>query len=494
MSPFDSAIAGELRRFADKRLDAAATERAGLVDPQIRADLAGLGVFGITLPEEHGGLGLSLGEGCAAVAEIARADRSVATMVGLHLGLGSRALTAFASPEVAGEWLPRMASGEVIGAFSATETCAGSDLTLMRTRAREDSGHVVVDGEKAYVTNARFAGCFTVLARWGARGHAVILVPSDAPGVEIGREEHKLGILASSTATVTFTGVRVPRSHVLSEQGLEAAHHVLTWGRTLMSAGCVGTAQAALDATARHVASRKQFGKTLGEMPAVRMHVARMAAVLYSMRAIVAAAADAPGGDDSMVAKVFASEGAFEICDTAVQLHGALGVMEEAGVARLLRDCRVTRIFEGANDVLLSRLAIARLASRGAPEAREVSAPASLVAKASAVDELTAATHRALHGVRAKYGAAVLLRQPTLISLARAVVAAQTAAAVLRVATDADADVAALAVSLLCRQGTLSLAALDDLGALEAESDRVCKGLIEAPLRPNLAVPQETHA
>ncbi len=484
MKPFDTLIAKELRRFAEKRLDAAAIERGGLVDRALVAELASLGVFGITIPEELGGLGLSLGEACGAVVELARADRSVATMVGLHLGLGTRAITAFASPEVAAEWLPRLASGEAIGAFSATETCAGSDLTMVRTQAREEGKDVVVDGEKAYVTNARFAGCFTVLTRWGTRGNALVLVPSNAAGVEVGREENKLGIHASSTATITFNGVRVPRSYVLSEQGLESAHKVLAWGRTLMSAGCIGTAQAALDATASHVANRKQFGRTLGEMPAVRMAVARMAAVLFTMRATVAAAAEATGGDESIVAKVCASEGAFEVCDTAIQLHGALGVIEDVGVARLLRDCRVTRIFEGANDVLLSRLAMARLAVRPVATTHDTTANPSLAAKARSLDELARSIDGAIAEVRAKLGAAVIHRQPILLCLARAMVAQRSASAVLAVATEEDAPVAALAVSLLVRQGALALEALKEQEALERESDRVCRDLIASPTRP----------
>jgi alkylation response protein AidB-like acyl-CoA dehydrogenase len=487
MKPFDTPIARELRRFADKRLDAAATEAGGLVDRALVTELANLGVFGITIPEDAGGLGLSLGDACAAVIELSRADRSVATMVGLHLGLGTRAITAFAAPEVAAEWLPRLASGEAIGAFSATETCAGSDLTMVRTQAREEGKEVVVDGEKAYVTNARFAGCFTVLTRWGTRANALVLVPANAPGVEVGREEHKLGIHASSTATITFNGVRVPRSYVLTEQGLESAHRVLAWGRTLMSAGCVGTAQAALDATAVHVAGRKQFGRTLGEMPSVRMAVARMAAVLFGMRATVAAAAEASGGDESIVAKIYASEGAFEVCDTAVQLHGALGVIEDVGVARLLRDCRVTRIFEGANDVLLSRLSIARLAVRPVATTRDAKVTPSLAAKALAADELARSIDGAIAEVRAKFGAAVIHRQPILACLGRAMVAQRAADSVLAVATEDDAHVAGLAVSLLARQGALALAALGEQDALERESDRVCRDLIASPVRPATA-------
>lgn len=260
-----------------------------------------------------------------------------------------------------------------------------------------------------------------------------------------------------------------------------------------MAAGCAGTAQAALDATVAHVARRKQFGRALGEMPVVRMSVARMAAVLFAMRAAVSVAAEGAGGDESTVAKIYASEGSFEICDTAVQLHGALGVMEDAGVARLLRDCRVTRIFEGANDVLLTRLAISRLAARPAVPKRSAPVHPSLLAKARARDELAQAVDQAVAEIRAAFGAAVLQRQPTLVCLARAIVAQRTADAVLAMATEEDAPVAALATSILVRQGALALAALREQDALEAASERVCAGLIPSKA-PRRALSQELRA
>lgn len=366
-------ILEQTRRFA-RGLDAAAMDRDGCMPPSVRSRAAEVGLFGLTVPSSDGGLGLSLGDACQVVAELACADRSVATMVGLHAGLGTRGIVELAPGPVRERWLPRMASGDVVGAFCATEPGAGSDLTAIRTEARLEGDVLVLTGDKAYVTNGGFAGAFTVLARTpgmgGARGWSLLLVPRDADGVEVGREEHKLGIRASSTTSVSFDRVRLPLEHVLGTAGggMAHAHRLLEWGRTVMAAGCVGTARAALERTLDHVRGRRQFGRPLGQLEVCRSQVAAMASELAAMEAAVVhvgrmEAAGEPIGMASAALKVLCSEGAFQICDRALQLHGALGFVEDTGVALLGRDCRVTRIFEGANDVLLVRLGTA-IASR----------------------------------------------------------------------------------------------------------------------------------
>jgi len=366
----------QVRRFLREALDPEAIDREARLPADVLTRAADLGLFGITIPEEHGGLGLSLGDCCSVVGEIARVDRSLATTVGLHSGLGTRGLVELGSDELRGRWLAELATGERIGAFCATEPQAGSDLTAMRTTATVEGSELVLHGEKAYVTNGGFAGLFTVLARTpglgGARGTSLLLVPRETPGVEIGPEEHKLGIRGSSTVTVRFDGARVPLDSVVGTpgRGLEHAHRILQWGRTIMSAGCIGTARAALDATLDHVRARRQFGKAIGQFDASRAHVAWMAGHLYAMEALVehVSALEQRGEPipvESAAAKVVCSEGAWEICDRAIQLHGAMGFLEDTGVARMLRDCRVTRIFEGANDVLLVH---AGTAVAGAPK------------------------------------------------------------------------------------------------------------------------------
>lgn len=480
-------LAAEVRRFGRRHLDATVIERMGRVPDDVIHGLAELGLFGMTLPTEHGGGALSLWGACTVVEELAFWDRSVATLVGLHTGLGTRAIVVHATPEVADAFLPRLATGEAIGAFAATEASAGSDLMSVRTTAKFADDGIVLDGEKSYVTNGRIAGCYTVLARTGARAHALVVVPRDTLGVSVGAEEHKLGIRASSTVTVSFVQARVPASHVLgcSDGGLEAAYGALSWGRTLMAAGCVGTMRAALDACIAHVTSRAQFRRKLGDFSAVKLRVADVAAMLFACRALVHWAAAALASDGAhaevltMAAKVFASERTFEACDATIQLHGALGVLEDVGVARLLRDCRVTRIFEGANDVLLLRIAVARLTSH----ARSTRLRASVVAQtelAAECDMFAEQLDSAKNTLRAVCGATVATKQGVLLHLGRAEVAHAAAVSTVLAATPDDQDVATLAVRRLLREASLDLDGLADITETESIAARVAERLYDS--------------
>ena len=477
-------LVAEVRRFGCRHLDAAAIERGGRIAPELLVGLADLGLFGMALPAEHGGAGLGLQEGCAVIEELAFFDRSVATLVGLHTGLGSRALVEHAAPEVRSAWLPRLASGACVGAFAATESAAGSDLMAVATRARFEGEEIVISGEKSYVTNGGLAGCFTVLARTAAHAHALVLVPRHSPGVGVGTEEHKLGVCASSTVTVSFEQVRVPCANLLgsSERGLEAAYGVLSWGRTLMAAGCVGTMRAALSAITTHVTTRVQFRRRLGEFAAVKARVADIATMLFASRALVvraAAAAHRPEGQSlSMAAKVFASERTFESCDGAVQLHGALGVIEDVGVARLLRDCRVTRIFEGANDVLLLRIAAARVTTQErATRLREL--PVRWREIAERCDHFADELDAAVEAVRAVHGAAIVARQDAMLRLGRAEVAHVAAVSAVLAAGLEDEDVATLAVHRLLGDAARELAGVESVAETERLAARIAERLYD---------------
>jgi alkylation response protein AidB-like acyl-CoA dehydrogenase len=470
------AIVAEVRRFASS-LDSLGADRAGCFSEEVIERARALGLFALTIPTEHGGLGLSLAMACRVVEAIAAFDRSLAITVGLHAGLGTRGIVDLARASVRDRWLPAMATGAAIGAFAATEAGAGSDLMAIRTLLREVDGGFVLDGEKSFVTNGRLAGLFTVLASspglGGERAHTLVCVPADAPGVAIGREEDKLGIRASSTVTVRFDGVRVPREHVLGApgRGMEHAYGVLAWGRTIMAAGALGTARGALAATLAHVTSRRQFGRAIGAFAASREHVATMAARVFAMDAVVSEAARQASTERletlATVAKIFCSEEAFAVCDQALQLHGALGFLEPIGVARMLRDCRITRIFEGANDVLLVRLGAARVASRdslGHDCAR--SPDAAVRAVASCVDS-------AVDFVRGRYGVGAVKHQTVLQHLARAEACVRAADTVSRVHAAAnDAILAAIAAEDLVARAERHL---DALGAAEAREARVAR-------------------
>lgn len=427
-------VRAESTRLVASLADAARIDREGEIPPALRRAVADAGLFGLTVPEEHGGAGFSLKAACAVVADLAAIERSTAIMIGLHSGLGVRPLVELGSPELQASMFPEIVSGARIASFAATEAEAGSDLTGIRTTGSLVDDGIQLDGEKVYVTNGGFAGCYTVLARTpglgGARAHSLIFVPRETSGVSVGPEEEKLGIRGSSTVTVTFEGAVVPRSMILGQagRGIDQAHAALSWGRTLMAAGCVGTARAALDLALSHVTSRQQFNRPIGDFTASRAHVARMASRLYASETLMrwvghALAAGQAIDELSLAAKVLCSEASFEICDRSIQLHGALGFIEPTGVARLARDCRITRIFEGANDVLLVRGGAAVLGRKPSQTAVALSLPGPLDGEAKAWNALHARFKDATGGVRAEHGVSVVRRQLVLQSVARANVA-----------------------------------------------------------------------
>ncbi len=358
----EDAIVRSVRRFAHQELDAIEIDRAGKIPAQVLARLTALGVFGVTLPVEHGGLGAGLPLATQVVAALAEVDRSVATTVGLHLGLGTRALVRYGSPQLKAEVLPSLASGEWLAAFGTTELGAGSDLSKLKTTVTRGSDGLRINGEKSYVTNGGLAHLLTVTAcATGAeRGMTMVALPMLANGVVRLPEERKLGLRGSSTTGCLLEDVKVPNHWMLGDASTGKAQldHTLAWGRTLLSAGCVGAATAALGRAREHTAMRRQFGRPLAEQPVVQGQLACATVLLGAMNALMKTAADQV--DDSALyrwsvsAKIFCSEQGSAVVDTALQLHGAMGYFEDSGLPMLLRDMRVTRIFEGANDVLMT--------------------------------------------------------------------------------------------------------------------------------------------
>lgn len=357
------------------RIDARVIDRAHHIDPSVLRALAELGMFGLTIPESWGGAGLSLHGTCSLVALVAERDRAVATTLGLHLGLGTRGLVTFGAAPVQERWLPGLALGEKIAAFATTEPGAGSDLAAIASTAMPDGATGtgwILNGSKIYVTNGGFADVITVTAATpgagGARrGHSLLVLDRNDPGVRVGPEEDKLGLRGSSTTSLYFDNVTLGADRFVGTPGDGMAHlqHVLAWGRTLMAGGCVGTARAATRAAAMYTSSRRQFGRALVAFEVVREQLASMKALEFAMEAIVRTTAEADAQGDrallasrSTSAKVFCSESAWQVADLSVQLHGGAGFIEEVGVALMLRDSRITRIFEGANDVLCVHLGL----------------------------------------------------------------------------------------------------------------------------------------
>ncbi len=342
------------------QVDPLAVDAQGALPAGVLQRFAELGLFGLTLPEPYGGFGFDLWSAGTIIAQVARRDRSLATTIGLHLGLGTRGLVHFGSAEQHARWLPALAEGRCLAAFAATEPGAGSDLGALATRVTEDGDRLLVDGSKIFVTNGALAGLFTVAAatpgRGGAKGQGLVMIERDDPGLEVGAEEHKLGLRGSSTTSLSLDGLRLPADRMLGEPGQGRAQlaHVLSWGRSLMAAGCCGSGHAALAAARRHCSVRIQFRRSLDRLPVVAAQLDDAAALLFSMEALFRyAASDAQQLERrSLAAKIHCSEGSWELADLSVQLHGGSGYIEESGMPLLLRDARITRIFEGANDVL----------------------------------------------------------------------------------------------------------------------------------------------
>jgi acyl-CoA dehydrogenase len=446
----------QARRFAAREIDSEKIDAEGVIPANVIDAARHIGLFGLTVPEPYGGVGFSMKASCRVIDEIARVDRSTGIMLGLHAGLGSRPIIDLGSDATKQRFLPGFASGDIVAAFAVTEPEAGSDLGAVRTTGTVVGDQIELTGEKCYVTNARWAGCFTVLARTpgygGSRAHSLVVVPRDTPGVSIGVEEKKLGIKGSSTASLLLDGARVPLDLVLGEkgQGMQQAYQTLSWGRTLMAAGCVGTAKGAIDATLAHVTTRRQFGQPIGDFAATRAHVTDMASRHYAAESLVrwvgeASASGQSTEDVSIAAKVFCSETAFDICDAAVQLHGAMGFLEPFGVARMLRDSRITRIFEGANDVLLLRAGtelFARHAEVSAPGSLAHQVAPDLAAAARNWDDVRKRLAEGLDAGRRAFGLRVVRHQLLLQRLARAAILLRAAAAAMARATaDASGDV-----------------------------------------------------
>ena len=361
-------------KFLARWVDEERIDREKDMDPEVLQRAAELGLFGLTIPGEYGGAGLSFKATCRLVDVLSRWDRSLGVTVGLHAGLGLRGLLAYGSPELKRRYLPRLASGEYIACFPVTEPEAGSDIASLRTSARQEGDELVIEGSKIYATNAGFASMATLVARTpglgGARrGHSMILVPLDRPGVERGAEENKLGIRGSSTRSLHFDEVRVGMDHLLGvpAHGLDQLAYVLTWGRTIMAGGCLGLARRAQQMALAHACERRQFGRPLVRFGMIQQKLAEAEADIYLMESILRLVTtledERPASVvwESSVAKVFCSEAAWRVVDESLQIHGGSGYIEDTGVARLLRDARISRIFEGANEVLRYHLAVGLL-------------------------------------------------------------------------------------------------------------------------------------
>ncbi len=358
------------RRFADRELrpHAAEVDRNGEVPRSVIDKAAELGFLGVVLPEEYGGGGFGEIGSCIVMEEISRACMSTGIIIGGHTSIGAMAILKGGSEEQKQKWLPPMAEGKILGAFALTEPGAGSDASAIATKAVRDGDHYVLNGQKTFITNGGVADLYSVFAKTnldaGVRGITAFLVEADTPGVRAGKPEQKMGIRGSHTTDLFFEDVRVPVENRLGKEGhgFRVAMNTLNVGRITVSAQCLGPMKEALSLSIAHSKERVQFGAPIAKLQAIQWMLADMAADIYATESMTYRAAwmcdqGMPLTRQSAITKLFASEALGRCVDKAVQIHGGMGYMSEYPVERMYRDARITRIFEGTNEI--QRLVIA---------------------------------------------------------------------------------------------------------------------------------------
>ncbi|HUF77394.1 MAG TPA: acyl-CoA dehydrogenase family protein [Thermoanaerobaculia bacterium] len=359
----------QVRRFAEERIapGEAERDREHRFPAEVVAELAGLGLLGMLVPEAYGGAGLDPVTYGIAIEELARRSPSVAVTVSVTSSVCAWPVARFGSEELKRRVLPELAGG-ALGGFALTEPGAGSDAASLATRAVRDGGDWVLEGEKAWITNAGHARWYVVVARTdpqaGKRGISAFVVPAEAPGLEVGAREEKVGLRSSHTASLVFHGCRVPAANLLGEegQGFKIALATLDHSRLGIAAQAVGIHQRALELAVGYARDRVQFGVPIAHHQAVAFMIAEIATSLAASRLLTyyAAASEAApeAGRIASEAKVFASEAANRAVWQSQQIHGGNGFSEEYEIARLYRDVRVTTIYEGTSE--MQRLVIAR--------------------------------------------------------------------------------------------------------------------------------------
>jgi alkylation response protein AidB-like acyl-CoA dehydrogenase len=374
LSESQKAIQQLARDFARDELapHAAAWDKAEQGDPAVQRKLGELGFLGMLLPEEYGGLGLDSLSYLLALEEIAAADASTAVLMSVHNSLPTRMILNFGNEAQRKHFLPRMSSGEWLGAFALSEPEAGSDASAVTAQAVRDGDAWVLTGTKAWVSNGNLAQVILAMARTdtpvhrrGARGISAFAISPELPGFKIGKKEEKMGLRASPTVSLIFDGMRVPADRMLGEegQGFVYAMQSLEAGRLGIAAQAVGIARAALEAAIAYTKERHQFGKPLTAFQAVEFKLADMAMRLHAARAMLhtTAAAKDRGenvGAHAAMSKLLASETAMWITTQAIQLFGGYGYVTDYPVERLFRDAKVTEIYEGTSEI--QRIVIGR--------------------------------------------------------------------------------------------------------------------------------------
>ncbi|MER6117503.1 acyl-CoA dehydrogenase [Streptomyces sp. A0642] len=337
-------------------------DRAESVDKSIVKKLGSLGFLGLTVPEEYGGSGGDHLAYCLVTEELGRGDSSVRGIVSVSLGLVAKTVAAWGDEDQKRQWLPRLTSGDAVGCFGLTEPGTGSDAGNLTTRAVRDGGDYVINGSKMFITNGTWADVVLLFARTndtpGHKGVSAFLVPTDLPGLTRRTIHGKLGLRGQATAELVLEDVRVPAAALMGPEGkgFSLAMSALAKGRMSVAAGCVGIAQAALDAAVGYAGEREQFGKSIASYQLVQELISDISVDVDAARLLTWRVADLIDRGEAFAtaasqAKLFASEAAVRAANNAVQVFGGYGYIDEYPVGKLLRDARVMTLYEGTSQI-----------------------------------------------------------------------------------------------------------------------------------------------
>lgn len=355
-----------ITRFVRERLEPneLIVAESDAIPADIVSEMKSLGLFGLTVPQEYGGLGVTMEEEVLLMIEMGKTSPAFRSLFGTTVGIGSQGILMDGTPEQKAHWLPRLATGELIASFALTEPGAGSDAASLCTKAIRDGDHYVINGIKRFITNAPEAGLFTLMARTdpqstGAEGVSAFIVEANTPGIKLGKCDKKMGQRGAHTCDVIFEDCCVPEANIIGGkegQGFKTAMKVLEKARIHMAAICVGAAERMLRDTLKYAMERQQFGQAIAEFQLVQAMLADSKAEVYATKCMVIDTAQRRDRGEQIAteascAKMFASEMCGRVADRAVQIHGGAGYMAEYGIERFYRDVRLFRIFEGTTQI-----------------------------------------------------------------------------------------------------------------------------------------------